>query len=70
MENRLEKLIRYFAVDEAGKGFEYIDELLRASFYEGINIGEDEYLQSLITNLDLDWSLIKKDLNLKNGRKY
>ena len=29
------------AVDEAGKGFEYIDELLRASFYEGINIGED-----------------------------
>lgn len=57
------------AVDEAGKGFEYIDELLRASFYEGINIGEDEYLQSLITNLDLDWSLIKKDLNSKKWKK-
>ena len=57
------------AVDEAGKGFEYIDELLRASFYEGINIGEDEYLQSLITNLDLEWSLIKKDLNSRKWKK-
>ena len=57
------------AVDEAGKGFEYIDELLRASFYEGINIGEDDYLQSLITNLDLDWSLIKKDLNSRKWKK-
>ena len=48
-------------IDEAGKGFEYIDELLRASFYDGINIGEDEYLQSLVTSLDLDWSEIQKE---------
>ena len=31
-------------VDEAGKGFEYIDDLLYASFHEGINIGEEDYL--------------------------
>ena len=56
-------------INEAGKGFEYIDELLRASFYDGINIGEDEYLESLITKLDLDWSTIKKELNTKVWKK-
>jgi 2-hydroxychromene-2-carboxylate isomerase len=56
-------------INEAGKGFEYIDELLRASFYDGINIGEDEYLESLITKLDLDWSTIKKELNTKVWQK-
>ena len=56
-------------VDEAGKGFEYIDELLRASFYDGINIGDDEYLESLITKLDLDWLVIKKELNTKAWKK-
>ena len=56
-------------INEAGKGFEYIDELLRASFYDGIDIGEDEYLESLITKLDLDWSTIKKELNTKVWKK-
>jgi len=56
-------------INEAGKGFEYIDELLRASFYDGINIGEDEYLESLIAKLDLDWSTIKKELNTKVWKK-
>ena len=56
-------------IDEAGKGFEYIDELLRASFYDGINIGEDEYLQSLVTSLDLDWSEIQKELNTRRWKK-
>ena len=56
-------------INEAGKGFEYIDELLRASFYDGINIGEDEYLESLITKLDLDWPTIKKELNTKAWKK-
>tara|TARA_Y100001968_G_scaffold113218_1_gene102619 strand:- start:820 stop:2166 length:1347 start_codon:yes stop_codon:yes gene_type:complete len=56
-------------IDEAGKGFEYIDDLLRASFYDGINIGEDEYLQSLVTSLDLDWSEIKKELNTRRWKK-
>ena len=56
-------------IDEAGKGFEYIDELLKASFYDGINIGEDEYLKSLVERLGLDWSIINKDLNTKKWKK-
>ena len=56
-------------IDEAGKGFEYIDALLKASFYDGINIGEDDYLESLVSQLDLDWPTISKDLNTKGWRK-
>ena len=33
-------------IDSMGKGFEYIDELLKASFQEGINIGEDQIFNS------------------------
>ena len=47
----------------------YIDELLKASFYDGINIGEDEYLKSLVERLELDWSIINKDLNTKKWKK-
>ena len=32
-------------IDSLGKGFEYIDELLKASFQDGINIGNDDYLE-------------------------
>ena len=49
-------------IDSMGKGFEYIDELLKASFQDGINIGDDEYLEKTVTNLSLDWSEIKKDV--------
>ena len=56
-------------IDEAGKGFEYIDELLKASFYDGINIGEDDYLESLVSQLGLDWPTINKDLNTKHWKK-
>ena len=56
-------------INEAGKGFEYIDELLSASFYEGINIGEDDYLESVVSKLNLDWSYIKKELNTKSWKK-
>ena len=56
-------------INEAGKGFEYIDELLRASFYDGINIGKVEYLESLISKLNLDWSTVKKELNTKAWKK-
>ena len=48
------------AIDKAGKGFEYIQELLNASFQDGINIGSDDYLQSVVIKLDLDWNDIKK----------
>ena len=56
-------------VDEAGKGFEYIDDLLYASFHEGINIGEEDYLKSLIDKLELNWSEIKKSLGTKQWKK-
>jgi len=56
-------------IDNAGKGFEYIDELLRASFQDGINIGDYNYLKELVINLDLDWEIIKQDLNSKKWKK-
>ena len=56
-------------IDEAGKGFEYIDELLKASFCDGINIGEDDYLESLVSQPGLDWPTISKDLNTKHWKK-
>ena len=42
------------SIDKAGKGFEYITELLNASFQDGINIGDDNYLQTLVCKLGLD----------------
>ena len=57
------------AIDKAGKGFEYIEALLKASFQDGINIGDDNFLENLVTNLELDWELIKKDLNSKHWQK-
>ena len=55
-------------IDKAGKGFEYIYELLNASFQEGVNIGNKEYLETLINKLGLDWSIIKKDVNTKQWK--
>ena len=45
-------------IDNLGKGFEYIDGLLRASFQDGINIGDESFLKNLISELGLDLSLI------------
>lgn len=56
-------------IDEAGKGFEYIEALLKASFQDGINIGDDAFLENLVTELELDWLTIKKDLNTKHWKK-
>ncbi len=56
-------------IDSLGKGFEYIDGLLKASFQDGINIGEEEFLKTLINELGLDWNKIKKDLNTKKWKK-
>ena len=56
-------------IDESGKGFEYIEALLKASFQDGINIGDESFLQNVVTDLGLDWQLIKKDLNTKRWKK-
>ena len=57
------------AIDEAGKGFEYIEALLKASFQDGINIGDDNFLEELVIDLGLDWTMISKDLNTKHWKK-
>jgi len=56
-------------INEAGRGFDYIDALLKSSFQDGINIGDEEYLEDLVTKLDLDWMEIKKELNTKSWKK-
>ena len=56
-------------IDEAGKGFEYINELLQASFYNGINIGEDDYLKCTVEKLGLDWNIISKKLGSNDWKK-
>jgi 2-hydroxychromene-2-carboxylate isomerase len=56
-------------IDEAGEGFEYINELLIASFYYGINIGKDEYLEDTVKKLGLDWNVISKKLGSNDWKK-
>ena len=56
-------------IDEMGKGFEYIEALLIASFQDEINIGNDTYLENLVSSLRLDWSEVKKHLNNKQWKK-
>ena len=56
-------------IDEANKGFEYINELLYASFYEGINIGDDDYLESTVKKLGLDWNTVSKKLGSNDWKK-
>ena len=58
----------YPIIDDAGKGFEYIEALLKASFQDGINIGNEDFLEDLVKELELDWSIIKKDLNTRHWK--
>ena len=57
------------SIDALGQGFEYIDELLKASFQEGINIGDKDYLKELVISLGIDWNIVSKDLNSSNWKK-
>ena len=57
------------SIDALGQGFEYIDELLKASFQEGINIGDKDYLKDLVISLGIDWNIVSKDLNSSNWKK-
>ena len=56
-------------INNHGKGFEYIDGLLKASFQDGINIGEESFLENLVSELGLNWSEIKKHLNTSAWKK-
>ena len=57
------------SIDKAGKGFEYITELLNASFQDGINIGDDDFLQNLVCKLGLEWDEIKKTFKSNSWKK-
>ena len=57
------------SIDALGQGFEYIDELLKASFQEGINIGDKNYLKDLVISLGIDWNIVSKDLYSSNWKK-
>ena len=57
------------AIDEAGMGFDYITELLNASFQDGVNIGDDAYLQNLVCKLGLNWDEIKKTFKSNSWKK-
>jgi 2-hydroxychromene-2-carboxylate isomerase len=56
-------------INEAGRGFDYINALLKSSFQDGVNIGDEDYLEDLVTKLDLDWMEIKKELNTNVWKK-
>jgi 2-hydroxychromene-2-carboxylate isomerase len=56
-------------INEAGRGFDYINALLKSSFQDGVNIGDEDYLEDLVTKLDLDWMEIKKELNTNGWKK-
>ena len=43
--------------------------MLKASFQDGINIGEDSFLKNLVTELGLSWNEIKTHLNNPNWKK-
>ena len=50
-------------IDSKNKGFEYLHELMIASFHDGINIYKETYLKGLIKKLDLDWDEAKIHLD-------
>ena len=49
--------------------WESLQSLIKASFQDGINIGDESFLQNVVTDLGLDWQVIKKDLNTKRWKK-
>ena len=50
-------------IDKNNKGFDFLEELTKASFFDGINIGDEKFLDKLITKLDLSWRKVKAELN-------
>ena len=55
-------------IDSYGLGFRYLDELTKASFFYGINIGNEEFLEKLSKDLGLPWDKIRVELNTDNWR--
>ena len=43
--------------------------MLKASFQDGINIGEESFLENLVIDIGLDWNKIKGSLNNPEWKK-
>jgi len=56
-------------IDSYGFGFKYLSQLAKASFFDGINIGNEEYLEKLVNDFGLSWGIINKELNNNNWEK-
>ena len=50
-------------MDSHELGFRYLEQLTKASFFDGINIGNEKYLMNLSNSFGLSWDLIKEELN-------
>ena len=50
-------------MDSHKLGFRYLEQLTKASFFDGINIGNEKYLMNLSNSFGLSWDLIKEELN-------
>ena len=55
-------------IDSYGLGFRYLEELTKASFFHGINIGNEEFLEELSNDLGLPWDKIRVKLDTDNWR--
>ena len=55
-------------IDSYGLGFRYLEELTKASFFYGINIGNEEFLEKLSKDLGLPWDKIRVELNTDNWK--
>ena len=56
-------------IDSYGFGFKYLSQLAKASFFDGLNIGNEEYLEKLVNDFGLSWGIINKELNNNNWEK-
>jgi len=56
-------------VNSQGKGLDYMHELMKASFSEGIDIGEKKYLKNLIESLNLNWKEAYKELGANDWKE-
>ena len=56
-------------VNSHGKGLDYMYELMKSSFADGVDIGEKKYLKNLIKSLDLNWKEASKELDSNNWKQ-
>ena len=56
-------------VNSHGKGLDYMYELMKSSFADGVDIGKKKYLKNLIKSLDLNWKEASKELDSNNWKQ-